>query len=212
MADLSQLAAAERRDLADYLETLSEHQWEQPSLCSGWTVRDVIGHLLSYDSLSWPAVLVLFARSGFSLDNCNQVGVERSRPLSTEQLLARLREHLVPRGVTALFGSAIALTDGTVHHQDIRRALGNPRAIPEERLVAALEFLPRARALPAPANLRGLRLVATDVDWQHGAGPEVTGPGEALLVALAGRSAALVDLTGPGLATLTDRLAAGDTR
>ena len=35
MADLSRLAAAERRDLADYLETLTEQQWEQPSLCSG---------------------------------------------------------------------------------------------------------------------------------------------------------------------------------
>ena len=173
-------------------------------------MRDVIGHLLSYDGLSWPAALALFARSGFSLDRCNEVGVERSRRLGTERLVDRLREHLVPRGVPALFGSAIALTDGIIHHQDIRRALGNPRAIPDERLVAALEFLPRARALPSPANVRELRLVATDVDWKHGAGPEVTGPGEALLMALAGRPAALSDLTGPGLATLSDRVAAGD--
>jgi hypothetical protein len=75
-----------------------------------------------------------------------------------------------------------------------------------------VEFLPRARALPAQANLRGLRLVATDVDWQHGAGPEVTGPGEALRMALAGRPAALADLTGPGLAVLTGRVATDDTR
>lgn len=206
MEDLSDLATAERRDLADYLDTLTAEEWEQPSLCAGWTVRDVVGHLPSYDELGWPAVLALFARSRFSLDRCNQVLVEQSRRLTVEQLVARLRAHAVPRGITAMFGSAIALTDGVIHHQDIRRALGRPRAVPEERLVAALEFAPRARVLPAPANLRDLRLVATDVDWTHGVGPEVKGPGEALLVTLAGREQGLSDLSGPGLATLAERV------
>ncbi len=206
MADLAELAAAERRDLADYVQGLTPQQWEQPSLCSGWTVRDVVAHVPSYDELSWPAVLALFARSGFSLARCNQVGVELGRPLSTEQLAARLRTHAIPRGVTAMFGSGIALTDGVIHHQDIRRALGHPRVVPEARLVAALRFAPRARALPAPANLRDLRLVATDVDWTHGTGPEVRGPGEALLVALAGRSQGLSELRGPGLDLLTQRV------
>jgi len=190
VADLSDLAAAERRDLADYLDTLTEEQWEQPSLCPGWTVRDVAGHL-----------------PRFSLARCNQLGVEHSRRLSTDQLVARLRTHAVPRGITTMFGSAIALTDGLVHHQDIRRALGHPRTVPEGRLVAALKFLPRARALPAPGNVRNLRLVATDVDWSHGSGPEVNGPGEALLVALVGRRQGLADLSGPGLATLEARVA-----
>ena len=206
MADLSALATTERRDLADYLDTLTEEEWVQPSLCPGWAVRDVVGHLPSYDELSWPALLALFARSRFSLARCNQVGVEQSRLLSTEQLVSRLRTHAVPRGVTTLFGGAIALTDGLIHHQDIRRALDRPRTVPEERLVAALKFVPRARALPAPANLRGLRLVATDVEWTHGSGPEVSGPGEALLVALAGRGQALADLSGPGLPTLAERV------
>lgn len=63
MADLSDLAAAERLDLADYLDTLAADDWERPSLCAGWTVRDVAGHVPSYDELSWPALLTLFARS-----------------------------------------------------------------------------------------------------------------------------------------------------
>ncbi|MGH3500537.1 MAG: maleylpyruvate isomerase family mycothiol-dependent enzyme, partial [Nocardioidaceae bacterium] len=100
MADLSALATAERRDLADYLDTLTDEEWKQPSLCPGWAVRDVVGHLPSYDELSWPALITLFARSGFSLDRCNQVGVERSRRLSTEQLVARVRTNAVPRGLT----------------------------------------------------------------------------------------------------------------
>lgn len=206
MSDCSDLAAAERRDLADYLETLTDQEWERPSLCAGWAVRDVVGHLPSYDELSWPAALVLLARSGFSLQRSNQVGVERSRRLNTEQLVAKLRAHAAPRGITAMFGSRIALTDTLIHHQDIRRALGHPRTVPERRLAAALTFAPRARALPAPANARHLRLVATDVDWTHGSGPEVNGPGEALLVALAGRPQALADLNGPGLATFAMRV------
>ncbi|MGH8300439.1 MAG: maleylpyruvate isomerase family mycothiol-dependent enzyme [Steroidobacteraceae bacterium] len=206
MADLSALAVAERLDLADYLDTLTEPQWEQPSLCAGWTVRDVVGHLPSYDELGWPAVIALFVRSGLSLARCNQIGVERSRNLGTEQLAARLRTHAMPRGITAMLGGGIALTDGVIHHQDIRRALEHPRTVPEQRLVAALTFAPRARALPAPANVRGLRLVATDVDWAYGTGPEVSGPGEALLVAIAGRPQGLAQLSGPGLTTLAQRV------
>ncbi len=53
---------------------------------------------------------------------------------------------------------------------------------------------------------RGLRLVATDLDWSAGNGPEVTGTGDALLMAIAGRPAALADLTGPGVATLAERV------
>ena len=51
---------------------------------------------------------------------------------------------------------------------------------------------------------RGLRLVATDIDWSHGGGPEVRGPGEALLMAMAGRGDALKDLSGPGKDELAD--------
>ena len=54
-------------------------------------------------------------------------------------------------------------------------------------------------------RVRGVQLVATDVDWAYGKGPEVRGPGEALLMAMAGRPAALDDLDGPGKAKLTQR-------
>lgn len=206
MENLRDLAAAERRDLADFLDTLTADEWSQSSLCPGWSVRDVVGHVVSFDLLSWPSLLALFVRSSFSLRHANARGVEESRRLPTDELVERLRTHLVPRGVTAAFGCAIALTDGLIHHQDIRRALGRGREIPQERLVAALNFLPRARALPAPTNLRGLRVVATDLIWAYGNGPEVYGPAEALLVALAGRPQALEDLSGPGLGTLAARV------
>ena len=46
---------------------------------------------------------------------------------------------------------------------------------------------------------RGLRLIAPDVDWTHGHGPEVRGGGAALLMSLAKGRAAFDELTGPGL-------------
>ena len=35
----------QRADLADFLDTLTPEQWETPSLCDGWTVRDVAAHV-----------------------------------------------------------------------------------------------------------------------------------------------------------------------
>ncbi len=55
------------------------------------------------------------------------------------------------------------------------------------------------------SRAKGLRLTAPDIDWTHGSGPTVSGPGEALLVALAGRPSGLTDLTGDGVPTLAER-------
>ena len=53
---------------------------------------------------------------------------------------------------------------------------------------------------------KGLRLVAPDIGWWAGTGPEVRGPGEAILMALNGRADALQDLTGDGTSVLTERI------
>jgi hypothetical protein len=70
-----------------------------------------------------------------------------------------------------------------VHHEDIRRPLGQPRQVPEERLVAALDVAPALSGfVGSKARAAGLRLVATDVDWRHGDGPEVRGERRSCLV------------------------------
>lgn len=138
--------------------------------------------------------------------HANQVGVDEFAALSTQQILEFFSAHLHPRGLTAGFGGMIALVDGTVHHQDIRRALGQPRTIPAERLTRVLQLVPGNPRLGAGRRIRGLGLRATDVDWTHGHGPEVTGPGEALLMAMTGRNAAIADLAGAGVPILARRL------
>jgi uncharacterized protein (TIGR03083 family) len=198
------MAQAERADLADFLTTLTPQDWQAPSLCSKWTVKDVVAHVVSYEDLGALGLLERFVKG--RIVRANQVGVDEFAALSPDQLLAFLRDHLQPRGLTARFGGMIALVDGTIHHQDIRRSLGRPRRVPADRLERVLRLVPGNPRLGAGRRIRGLQLRATDVDWAHGDGPEVRGSGEALLMAMTGRRAALADLTGPGHATLAARL------
>jgi uncharacterized protein (TIGR03083 family) len=203
-ATLMTMARAERADLAEFLATLTPQDWEASSLCSKWTVKDVVAHMISYEELGTLGLLKRFAKGW--IVRANQVGVDEFAALSPQQLLEFLRNHLEPRGLTAGFGGTIALVDGTIHHQDIRRSLGRPRTVPADRLERVLGLVPGNPRLGAGRRIRGLRLRANDIDWAHGRGPEVTGPGEALLMAMSGRPAALADLQGAGLGTLAERL------
>jgi len=203
-ATLMTMARAERADLADFLATCSPQDWLAPSLCAKWSVKDVVAHVISYEELGTVGLLRRFAKGW--VVRANQVGVDEFAALSPQQLLDFLGDHVTPRGLTAGFGGMIALVDGTIHHQDIRRSLGRPRSVPADRLQRVLEMVPGNPRLGAGRRIRGLRLRATDVDWAHGRGPEVTGPGEALLMAMTGRPAALADLDGPGLGTLSGRV------
>ena len=208
-ADTKDLARQERTDLADLLATLTPEQWDAPSLCTQWRIRDVVAHVFSYDVLSTGALVRRFMAGRLNGDRVNALGVATYAECSTDELLALAREHLQPRGLPAAFGGRrIALTDGLIHHQDIRRALDIPREVPADRLRCALQFAPTAPPIKAARRIRGLTLTATDVDWTIGEGPTVEGAGEALLMALAGRPAPLPELSGSGAPTLAERVRA----
>jgi len=205
--DPRRLAHDDRADLADFLGALPAEQWDAPTLCDRWSVRDVVAHVISYDDLGPAGFVGRFAAGRFDPDKANQVGVDRYASLSPDELLAELRGHLRPAGLTARFGGRIGLVDGLIHHQDIRRALGAPREVPRERVAAALPFARVAPPIRAFSRVRGLRLVATDIGWSSGRGPVVEGPAEPLLMAMSGRGQALDELGGAGLPTLADRMA-----
>jgi mycothiol maleylpyruvate isomerase-like protein len=99
-----------------------------------------------------------------------------------------------------------ALLEIVVHQQDIRRPLGAGREIPAGVLHAVLP----AAAMAYSARTRGLCLQAFDLPWiRYGDGPAVTGPAEALLMAICGRPAGLAELTGAGAAVLASRIGPG---
>ena len=145
-------------------------------------------------------------RGGIRPDRVNAAGVAGYAGHTPDELLALARRHQRPRGLTAAFGGRIALTDATIHHQDIRRPLGLPREIPPDRLRVVLDFARTAPPIGASRRIRGLTLVATDLDWSAGKGPVVEGPAESLLMAIAGRRGVVGELTGAGQPTIAGRM------
>jgi len=199
-------ARAEREDLLELLEGLPPDRWHTPSLCTGWTVRDVVAHVLSYDDLGPRQLATRFAEGLFLVDRVNAIGLREYAARTPAELVELLRAHLTPTGPAAGMGGAIALTDGLIHQQDIRRPLGVPRDIPADRLVPALRTALFSPVLRGVLRVRDVRLVATDIDWSFGRGPEIHGTAEVLLMAVAGRTAVAGELSGPGAARVTQRL------
>lgn len=206
MTTKKDMAREERTDLAEFLATLTPAQWDRETLCEGWCVRDVVAHMMSYEELGFGGVLGTLVKGRFQPGRINEVALARYRTRGPEELLALLNAHLEPKGFTTLLGGMVGLVDGFIHHQDIRRPLGMPREMPEERLKVVLSCALKAPPVGAGPRSQGLRLVATDVDWTNGTGPEVRGTGEAILMSIAGRRGVVEELSGPGQPMLAARI------
>jgi uncharacterized protein (TIGR03083 family) len=203
-----QAVDAQRTALADILDQLSDDDWRTPSLCQGWTVRDVAAHL-TLQKFPIPLALSEVVRARGNMDRAIHDSSCRRAKEPVEQLIARLRglvgRHRPVLGMTY----HEALIDHLVHGQDITVPLGRRLDIPPDAAAAAATrtwtahekmFKPRQR-------FAGFRLVASDIDWSAGEGIEVRAPIVALLLLLTGRSVALPQLTGEGAHALSVRLA-----
>jgi uncharacterized protein (TIGR03083 family) len=189
------LVREERADFAAFLATLTPEQWQAPTLCTRWRVRDVVAHVISYDDLDTRALLVLASRRRFRSARINAAALARYDTNSPEQLLALLAGRLQPRGLPGALGGRVALVETLIHHQDIRRALGRPRTVPAERLLPALRTALIAPDIGGYWRIRGIRLAATDLDFAAGLGPGVRGAAEVLLMAIAGRRGVVRELS-----------------
>jgi uncharacterized protein (TIGR03083 family) len=204
----------ERHDLLRFFRSLTADQWETPSLCSGWRVRDVAAHLLVDEPTQAgmvERVLPIVVAQHFSIDRVNALWVTQNRTRTTDSIIGSFEED-TSSGVGLigrLLGPAVALRALVIHHQDMRRPLHLARVIPPERLLAVLDAIVTRKgsiSIGSRERAAGLNLRAIDVSWSHGSGPEVRGPAEAIIMALAGRGAALSDLDGQGTAILASRL------
>jgi uncharacterized protein (TIGR03083 family) len=133
----------------------------------------MVAHMFSYEELSTFGLVGRFLGGGLMFDRVNARGLAAYANRTLDDLITLARNNLQPRGLTARFGGRIALTDGTIHHQDIRRPLGLPREIPPQRLAVVLDFAKTAPTISAAKRIRGVTLTATDLDWTTGEGPVV---------------------------------------
>jgi len=200
--------AAERVALADELEALAPADWDAASLCAGWRVRDVVGHLVYLGEGTYRGLACDIVRHGRGVLPNRMLDAMAKRTAQAEpaELVERLRAAADGRFRAPGAPPAASLAEVIVHGQDIRRPLCLPA--PErdpESLIPLLTLYRRIGVYFTRSGSYGVRLVATDVDWSAGSGKEVHGPALGLLVALAGRPPAPGELEGPGAETLRAR-------
>jgi uncharacterized protein (TIGR03083 family) len=196
---------AERKALAADLESLTDEQWQTPSLCGGWTVRDVLAHMTATAKITPPAFFGKLVGSGFSLKRMQEKDIAREKGGAPGETLAHFRAVIDsskhPPGPTDTW-----LGEVLVHAEDVRRPLGIRHDYPTDAAVQVADSYKGSNlVIGAKRRIDGLTLRATDADWTHGSGAEVSGPIMALMLAMTGRKAALDDLTGDGVATLRAR-------
>jgi uncharacterized protein (TIGR03083 family) len=207
VSDLWPTIAAERGALAGDLADLTPAQWETPSLCPGWTVRDIVAHLSATASLNPATFFLNMARVGFNFDKFTTDQIARHRGADPAAALSEFRglQHSTsaPPGPKASW-----LGEVVVHGADVRRPLGIGHTYAPGAVRQVIDFYKGSNMLIGSKNrIAGLELHATDDDWRHGEGEPVEGPLLSLLLAMTGRAAACDDLAGPGVPTLRRRCA-----
>jgi uncharacterized protein (TIGR03083 family) len=204
--------ANRRRALADLLDGLPDAEWDRPSLCARWRVRDVAAHVASAPQV--PSVIAMAAagiRAGGRFHRLNHdLAVRHADARSGQELVAELRRFADSRRLPAVTTYRNVLFDVLVHGEDIAIPLGRPLpSTPVEVTVAALERVwTMGWPFWARRRLRAIQLVATDSDWTRGTGLAIRGDSTALLLLLTGRPAALPHLSGDGLEMVRTRLSA----
>jgi len=198
----------QRLSLADLLEDLTEEQWNAPSLCQGWRIRDVAAHVaMTPQPPKLRTVAGELMRVRGSLTKATRDLAVRYAERPGVDLAGEIREHAASRRLPQVTNYRNIVLDILVHGQDIAIPLGISREMPKDAAIAGVQRAwTMAWLFGGSRSLKQFHYTATDVDWSAGDGPEVTGPIDALLLLLTGRPAALPRLSGPGVEALAGQV------
>jgi uncharacterized protein (TIGR03083 family) len=201
--DLPREVARLRRQFADRVESLDESAWNAASWCSGWRVRDVLAHLVLGAEMTPLSLTRVLLRGGLRPDRAVSNAAKRIGDVAVAELADRLRAGAEGGFRPPGFPEAMGLGDVLVHSVDAFRPLGLEVDAPPADAVPVLDaYWRRGRMLVHAVPQQGRRLVATDLDWTKGSGPEVRGKAIDLLLLVANRRQVLPCLDGPGMAGL----------
>lgn len=199
MSDVWPIVHTERAALIRDLEKVDDALWERESLCDGWSVHDVVAHLIDNAKTTRLGFLIGLARARFDFDQQNARGVRHERAQSPAETLSRLR-HVALRTSTPPVSLDTRLVEEIVHGEDIRHPLGIAHTYPKQAILRSIRLQARTPASFGGAKklMEQIQLTPTDADESFGTGPHVSGPALSILLAISGRQAVLKDLEGPG--------------
>lgn len=208
-AETWRLTHRERAAMADTLDELKPGRWDEPSLCAGWSVQVMAAHILAGAEQTPLGFVTGLAKAGGRFNTMIDRDARRLAALPRKEIVERLRACTTTTNGPPGTPPEVMLGEIVVHGGDIRLPLGLVQELHTEAVLASLEHY-KNTGFPVGTKKRiaGLRLIATDVDWSHGSGDEVSGPGLPLMLAMTGRAGGLADLTGAGLGTLRARMPA----
>jgi uncharacterized protein (TIGR03083 family) len=179
--------AGQLSDLADLLAALEAKDWDAPSLCPGWRIREVVAHLTMPARWSRPAVLAGLARSGFRWHAFADRAARRDARLPTSDLVTALRSDRLAAWRPPGGGVQGALVHAVIHSLDVTVPLGAERP-PPERLRLVLDALTGTASLKHfGVDIADVELRASDVNWTHGSGRVVNADAQTLVLVLSGR-------------------------
>ncbi len=187
--NIKDAVAAERRDQAELLENLTQQQWEAPSLCAGWRVKEVVAHTTLPFRTSMGRVLFEMLKAGGSFNRASdRMARKDAAKLSTDELLGSLKANFEHPWAPPGGDQVGALSHDVIHGLDITVALGLDRKVPHDRLRLVLDGVKPGHVKYFGADLKGKKLVATDLDWTFGEGAPVHDEAQNLLLLVCGRN------------------------
>jgi uncharacterized protein (TIGR03083 family) len=189
MDDIRDMIAAERTELAKMLAGLPAPRWDEPTLCAGWRVREVVAHITMPFRYSRSRFVLELAKSrGKFNEMADRCARRDAAAMSPGELAEALRSHANHPWQPPGGGYEGALTHDVIHGLDITEALGLGRLVPEDRLGVVLPNLVTPKALAFfGVDLSGVELRAADTGWTFGSGRPVTGTAQDLALFLCGR-------------------------
>ena len=186
--DVREHVMAERREQADLLAGLTEEEWDRPTLCAGWRVREVIAHTTMAYRLSGPRFLLEMVKAGGRFDRMADATARRdAAAMSSADLVACLRDNVAHPWKPPGGGDVGALSHDVIHGLDATVGAGLDRRPPPERVRLVLSEVKPRQLRYFGVDLDGVQLVATDIDWSFGAGRPLRAPAQDLLLVLCGR-------------------------
>ena len=202
MDTIQDMIAAQRVELAAVLDALPASGWDEPTLCAGWRVREVVAHVTMPFRYSGRRFVLELARSrGKFNEMADRVALRDAARMSPAELAEAVRSNIGHPWRPPGGGFSGALAHDVIHGLDITVPLGLALAVPEERL---------RRVLPASTNdktvmffgteLAGIEFRARDMNWTLGTGTPLTGAAADLLLAMCGRKLPAGRLSGEAAA------------